>query len=91
MSDDNNTNKDNKNYYLCFGIGSGLLFGAGLGLIFKNIAMGAGFGMLVGIGIGGIMDKHTKSIKKDLIKIILIAIIGVILILLTPKTINYLW
>ncbi|MGH4122156.1 MAG: hypothetical protein ACREV6_04375 [Clostridium sp.] len=91
MPDNNNTNKNNKNYYLSFGIGFGLLFGAGLGLIFKNIAMGVGFGMLIGIGIGGIMDKHTKSIKKDLIKIILITIIGVILILLTPKTINYLW
>lgn len=35
-------------------------------------------------------DKNIKSVKEDLIKIILIAIIGVALISLTPKIINYL-
>lgn len=93
MSDKNNNNgkKDNQNYYLSVGIGIGLAFGAAFGVLFNNIAIGAGLGMLFGIVIGVLMDKNTKDVKRDVIKVVLVSIIGVILILLVPKVMDYLW
>lgn len=82
--------ENSKNYYLSIGIGIGLVFGGALGLLFNNIAIGAGLGMIFGIVIGVLIDKNTKAIKKDVIKVVLVSIIGVILILLIPKLIDYL-
>lgn len=92
MSDknNNNENKDNPNYYLSVGIGIGLAFGAAFGVLFNNIAIGAGLGVLLGTVIGVIMDKNTKDVKRNVIKIVLVSIIGVIIILSVPKIINYL-
>ncbi len=65
MPDKNNGKKqDNQNYYLSLGVGIGLTFGAALGVLFNNIAMGAGIGMLLGIGIGTIRDINTRDVKK---------------------------
>ena len=102
MADKNNNdnskddkNQNNQNSYLGAGIGIGigllLPLGAGLGVLFNNIAIGAGLGMLLGIVTGGLMDKNTKDVKRDLIKIGVVSTIGVILILLTPKVIGYLF
>ena len=98
MSDKNNINNENpnnnetedkQNYYL--GAGIGLVLGAALGVIFDNIAIGAGLGMLIGICTGGIIVKNKKDVKWGLIKVVLIAIVGVILVSLVPKIIDYLW
>ena len=100
MADKNNNNNDNskddknqnnQNSYLGAGIGIGLPLGAGLGVLFNNMAIGAGLGMLLGIVTGGLMDKNTKDVKRDLIKVGVMCTIGVILILLTPKVIGYLF
>lgn len=82
---------DNKNYYLSVGIGVGLVFGGAFGILFNNIAIGAGLGMLIGIVIGVLVDKNTKIIKRDIIKVILASIIGAILILSIPKLIDFFW
>lgn len=93
MSDkrNNNEKKDNQNYYLSVGIGIGLAFGAAFGVLFNSISIGAGLGMLLGVVIGVVMDKNTRSVKRDVIKVVLVSIIGVVLILLVPKIIDYLW
>lgn len=90
-------NSKNQNYYLSFGIGFGLLggtiFSTIVGMFFKFPliwALGPGLGMLIGIDIGVMMDKNIKTIKKDVIKIILVSIMGTILILLVPIIIGYL-
>lgn len=71
MSDKNNNNgkQDNQNKYLGAGIGIGLAFGAAFGVLFNNIAIGAVLGMLLGIVIGVIMDKNTKDVKVNVVKL----------------------
>lgn len=78
MSDKNNINKDNsysndKNSYVGFGVGFGLMggtlfatvIGAVFGLIGDGffpmvISLGAGYGMLLGIVIGVVMDYNKN-------------------------------
>lgn len=89
-------------YYMSYGIVFGLLGGA----LFTTIigifietpliwAFGPGIGMLAGIIIGAIKDSNKGHIKKEevdqIIKIALVAFIGMILILLIPKIIAYLF
>ncbi len=99
MSDnDNNKSQINKNYYLSFGIGFGLLGGALFALIIGAFiespliwAFGPGLGLLLGILIGVLMDKNTKYVKVTVANIVFISIVGVAFILLTPKIIGYLF
>ncbi|MBU3227822.1 hypothetical protein [Clostridium algidicarnis] len=93
MSDKSNNNekKDNQNYYLSIGIGIGVSFGALFGLLFNRIAIGIGLGTFIGVVIGVVMDKNTRGVKRDVIKVVLVSIIGGIIILLVPKIIDYLW
>lgn len=85
------SDKNSKNYYLSIGIGIGLVFGGAFGILFNNIAIGAGLGMLLGIVIGALIDKNTETIKNDIIKIVLLSVLGIIIIASIPKLIDYLW
>lgn len=60
--------KNNKNYYLSYGIGFGLLGGAFLAVLLGFFldtplvwAFAPGFGMLAGIIIGTIMDSNKNK------------------------------
>lgn len=85
---DNKGKKDEQNKYLSLGIGMGLAFGASFGVLFDQIAIGSGLGLLLGIVVGAIMDKNTVNVKKTVIKIAFIAIVGILFILLVPSLIS---
>lgn len=106
MNDKKNIDKkqdqNNRNSHVGFGIGFGLLGGAAfstiVGMFFEFPliwAFGPAIGMLIGIVIGVMMDKNEGNIKKEeidkIIKIALISFIGIILILLVPKIISYIF
>jgi F0F1-type ATP synthase assembly protein I len=87
----NNGDENNQNFYLSVGIGIGLTIGAAIGVIFNNIAIGAGIGMLLGIAIGALIDKNTKDVKRSVIKIVVLSILGAIIVLLIPKILDFFW
>lgn len=89
MSNKDNKNNKDQNYHLGLGIGVGIAIGTGLGVLFDNIAIGSGLGMFLGIIIGGLIDRNTIDVKKDLVKISLITILGLIIILLIPVLVSY--
>lgn len=41
--------------------------------------------MLLGIAIGALIDKNTKDVKRSVIKIVVLSILGAIIVLLIPK------
>ncbi|NKB69333.1 MAG: hypothetical protein GKR89_19860 [Candidatus Latescibacteria bacterium] len=45
------------------GLSLGLVFGAGVGLVFGELAIGAGLGMILGIIIGSRLDRQQKAIS----------------------------
>ncbi|HLR21624.1 MAG TPA: hypothetical protein VK087_06425 [Tissierellaceae bacterium] len=89
MDKEKNSNNNRQNRYLTLGIGLGLVFGSAIGSVFNNVSTGASFGMLIGIGIGGIMDKNRNNPKLNIIKMTILASIGVIIISLIPMLITY--
>lgn len=92
MTDKNSKeNKNNHDFYLSIGIGLGVVMGAAIGVILKNIAIGAGIGMLLGIVIGVLIEKNSSNMKRSVIKIVMFSILGTIIVLLIPKILETFW
>ena len=56
-----NDKKEAEGNYTALGISLGLCLGAGLCLVFDNLAMGIGIGMCLGVAVGAALDAKNKK------------------------------
>lgn len=66
-----------------------MVFGAGIGLIFNHISLGAELGILFSILIAEIMYESREDSNRSVVRVMVISVLGAAVILLIPKIIVY--